>query len=353
VPTWTIQHCPVREQSDELLAEVYAASDPLYREAQPDDPRRPLAYEIAEIRSLPAPTDGVLLVARDAAGSIAGMATCWWEDLPGRDHILLVHVEVLPGSRRQGLGSLLLGHCADIARRRGLRLVLGRTRDKVLSGAAFCARFAAEQAMVDQENRLDLRAVDLALVDRWLAEGPLRAPGYRLEFVAGLTPPHLAEQVAAVANVMNTAPRENLDMGDTPITPALLHEYETAEAAAGIERWAYYAVEEATGQFVGLTDIHILAGIPDRVDVGASAVEPAHRGRSLGKWLKAAMTRRILAELPEVRWVITHNAGSNEAMLAINERLGFRTATVNTAWQLATDRLLALTGRSPSGGPAD
>jgi len=353
VPAREIQQLPVREQPDELLAAIYAARTQLHQEAEPDDPRRPLAEEIAEIRNLPLPVGGFVLVARDSAGSIAGIGTCWWEDLPGRDHILVADVAVLPGARGQGLGWLLLDRCAAIAQQRGLRLVIGRTRDNVPSGAAFCARLGAEQAMVGRENRLDLRAVDRALVDRWLAEGPLRAPGYRLEFVAGLTPPHLAEQAAEVANVMNTAPRENLDMGDTPITAALLREYEAADAAAGVEHWAYYAVQEATGRFVGVTDIHLRSGTPDRVQVGATAVDPAHRGRSLGKWLKAAMTRQILGERPEVRWVITHNAGSNDAMLAINDQLGFRTTAVHTAWQLATDRLCALTRENLARGPLD
>lgn len=353
MPAWTIQQWPAREQPDELLAEVYAASALLHQEAEPEDPRRPLADEIAEIRNLPAPVDGVALVARDAAGTIAGVATCWWEDLPGREHALFADVGVLPASRRQGLGRLLLHRCADVAQHRGLRLVIGQTRDNVPSGAAFCDRLGAELALVGQENRLDLSAVDRALVDRWLAEGRLRAPGYRLEFVAGLTPPRLTQQVADVVNVMNTAPRENLDIGDTPVTPALVREYECADAAAGVEQWAYYAVEEATGRFVGLTSIAIRPATPDRVHVRDTGVEPPHRGRGLGKWLKAAMTRQILAEMPEVRWVITHNAGSNDAMLAINEQLGFRTQAVHTTWQLATDRLRAVTRGDPPEGPAD
>jgi mycothiol synthase len=305
VSAWTFQQWPLREQPDEVLADVYAARAPLHQEATPDDPRRPLAAEIAYIRNLPAPEDGVLVLARDAAGVMTGLVACHWENLPGVDHVLWVDMAVLPGSRRQGLGRLLLDRCAAIAQQRGLRLVMGRTRDNVPSGAAFCARLRAEPALVGQENRLDLRAVDRALVARWLTEGPVRAPGYRLEFVAGTTPPHLAEQVAAVFNVMNTAPRENLDIGDMVVTPQLVREYENADQAAGRQRWAYYAVEEATGRFVGLTDINIRPNTPDRVEVGATAVDPAHRGRSLGKWLKAAMTRQILDQLPGVRWVIT------------------------------------------------
>ena len=217
----------------------------------------------------------------------------------------------------------MLDHAAAVAERRGLRLITGRTKDNVPSGAAFCAAMQAQQAMVADENRLDLRSVDQALIDRWLAVGPRRAPGYRLLFVAGPTPPELADEVAAVLNVMNTAPREGLDVGDTRITPELLRQNDDAASAVGAQRRACYAVEEKSGKFVGLSDITVRPDLPDRVWVGDTAVDPAHRGQGLGKWLKAAITRHILDVLPGVRWVITWNAGSNEPMLAINHAARF------------------------------
>ena len=347
MPTWTIEEWPVREQPDDLLAELYQAGADLHAEATPDDPRTPLVDEIAAIRHLPAAEDAVVLVARDAAGEIAGRSWCGWEQLAGLDHVLWTEIAVLPGSRRHGLGRLLLDCAVGVAERRGLRLIVGRTRDNVPAGAAFCRRFGPDQGMVGRENRLDLRSVDQDLVRRWIADGPVRAPGYRLEFVAGRTPPALAEQVAEVLNVMNTAPRENLDISDTQLTPALLAEYEDAAAGAGGDRWAYYAVDVSSGRFVGVTDISIRPGTPDRVQVGDTGVEPTHRGLGLGKWLKAAMTRKILDELPDVRWVITWNAGSNDAMLAINDQLGFRTAAVFVTWQIATDRLRAQLTAAP------
>jgi len=339
VPAWTFEEWPQREQPDALMAEVYAATAALHAESAPDDPRRPLAEEITAIRSQPAAEDGIVRVARDDDGAIAGYLDCGWEQLPGVDHVLAGEVAVLPGYRRRGLGRLLLDRAASVAEQRGLRLVIGRTRDNVPSGAEFCARFGAEPALVGQENRLDLRSVDVGLVARWIADGPVRAPGYRLEFVAGRTPDDLADRVAQVLNVMNTAPRENLDISDTPMTPDLLRETEGAALAAGEQQWAFYAVEESSGQFVGVTSITLRPGTPDRVRVGDTGVDPEHRGRALGKWLKAAITERILAELTGVRWVITWNAGSNDAMLGINTELGFRTAAVHTTWQIATDQL--------------
>lgn len=353
VARWAIEEWPLRDQTDALLAELYQFGEPLHWEATPEDPRTPLELEIAAIRHYPAPEDGVVLVARDAAGAIASVATCGWELLSGIDHALFVEIEVQPGRRRQGLGRLLLDRSIQVAEQRGLRLIIARTRDNVPSGAAFCRRFGADAAFVGEENRLDLRGIDASLVDRWIADGQARAPGYELVFVEGRTPPALAERVAQVLNVMNTAPREDLDIGDVQVTPELVREYEHAAEAKGDRHWAYYAAERASGQFVGLTEIKIRPALPDRVYVGDTGVAPAHRGQGLGKWLKAAITRRILDELPAVRWVITWNAGSNDAMLAINRQLGFRAVAVATTWQIATDRLRACLAAVPGTGPAN
>lgn len=341
VSAWTIEEWPLREQPDGLLAELHHARGPLHDEATPDDPRRPVADEIMAARSLPATEDGVRLVARGSRGAIAGYAWCGWEQLTGWDHVLSADVAVLPEQRRRGLGRLLLDRAASIAAGRGLRLVMGRSRENVPSGGAFAQRFGAEVALVSKENRQDLRSVNNDLVDRWAADGPVRAPGYRLLFVAGRTPPELTDRVAEVFNVMNTAPRDNLDVSDVPVTPELVRQYEDAIVAAGDRMWAYYAVEESSGRFVGLTNVTMRRGEPDRVHVGDTGVESAHRGHALGKWLKAEMTRRIVAELPDVRWVITSNAGSNDAMLGINSQLGFGTTAVFTTWQIPTDRLVA------------
>ena len=338
---WTIDEWPLREQPEGLLAELYAVRGELHAEATPDDPRMPLASEIASAWVLPAFEDGIVLVARDPGGAIRGYASCGWLYLPGWAHVLQTHIAVLPGERRHGLGRLLLDRAAAVAQRRGLRLVTGRTKDNVPAGAAFCAAMDARQAMVAEENRLDLRGVDRALVRQWLADGPRRAPQYRLLFVAGPTPPEMADEAVAVLNVMNTAPREDLDVGDTRFTAELLSQQDEATTAIGAERRAYYAVDEQSGRFVGLSDITVRPELPDRVWVGDTAVDPAHRGHGLGKWLKAAITRHILDDLPQVRWVITWNAGSNAPMLAINHELGFRPVAVYTTWQLSVDALHA------------
>jgi GNAT superfamily N-acetyltransferase len=74
---------------------------------------------------------------------------------------------------------------------------------------------------------------------------------------------------------------------------------------------------------------------------GGTAVDPTHRNKGLGRWLKAAMLQRLLDERPEVANVDTWNAGSNEPMLAINVALGFRPVKYYNARQIPVPDLLA------------
>jgi GNAT superfamily N-acetyltransferase len=61
---------------------------------------------------------------------------------------------------------------------------------------------------------------------------------------------------------------------------------------------------------------------------------PKHRGHGIGKWIKARMVERILAERPTARYVRTGNAYSNAAMLSINDRLGFKIIWSTVVWQI-------------------
>jgi len=64
-----------------------------------------------------------------------------------------------------------------------------------------------------------------------------------------------------------------------------------------------------------------------------TGVDPAHRDKGLGRWMKAAMLLRLLDEKPDVVKIDTGNAGSNAPMLGINHAMGFRLAKVSGNWQ--------------------
>jgi GNAT superfamily N-acetyltransferase len=112
----------------------------------------------------------------------------------------------------------------------------------------------------------------------------------------------------------------------------------------GDQRWTMYVRERASGEFAGFTEVMWNPNRPDLANQGATAVWPIYRNKGLGRWLKAAMLKKVLCDRPQVKRVRTGNADSNAEMLRINEELGFKPYQSQTFWQVETDKVLAYLG---------
>lgn len=187
-------------------------------------------------------------------------------------------------------------------------------------------------------NQLVLAELDPALLEQWQREGKQKAAGFTLGFWDGEYPEDHLDAIAELSDVMNTAPRENLDMEDTHMTPERLRQTEQAEAAVAMQRWTLYATETATGRLVGFTEVHWKPSSPQVINQGSTGLFPEFRGLGLGRRLKAGMLARIVRDRPGAKFVRTDNANSNAAMLAINHALGFKPYVSSCLWQLETNK---------------
>ena len=78
------------------------------------------------------------------------------------------------------------------------------------------------------------------------------------------------------------------------------------------------------GSGAGISELYSSRHRPSLAWQGDTGVARAHRGRGLGRWLKAANLANLRAEVPEVSVVQTWNATTNPWMLSINVAMGFR-----------------------------
>jgi hypothetical protein len=101
------------------------------------------------------------------------------------------------------------------------------------------------------------------------------------------------------------------------------------------------ARHKATGEWAGFHDVEYDPNQPTYVYVDSTGVRPEHRGAALGKWLKAAMTIRVLDERPAVTEIRTGNADSNDAMLGNNKEMGNRPLIGQTTWELPVETAAA------------
>lgn len=331
------------ELSDQELLAMYRVDRTLHEEASPGDPFREAGNYVAAQRIRHPESHRRVFLLRDGE-EIAGVGRAFWTLRDENRHLAKVHIGVLPEHRRRRLGTRLLAAAAGHARDDRRDLIHTWTGDRQVAGEAFCRAVGAKPGLVTHENRLLLADVDRSLLAAWIAGGE-SLPDYELTFVELPTPEHLLPAAAEIAQVMNTAPRDDLDSEDEMFSPENLASWEQEMLAGGHLGWRLYARHRPTGRLVGLTQIEWLEAEPRVLEQGDTGVLPEHRGHGLAKWLKAAMLEKVFAEIPVAEQVVTGNAYSNDAMLAINRALGFRPAGTWTVWQVETDAVLGYTSR--------
>ena len=300
------------------------------------DDDRPFEAWLVEERRLDLTLDMVRVAAeRTADDELVGYGRLEL-DRHANTHVGWAFIAVAEAHRRNGIGTQVLRHLVDVASGDGRRS-LGINADEGSSGERFVAGVGLTRRNTAHQNRLRIAEVDVAMLDEWIERASERAGGYRLRFWEGPTPDDVAEDFAVCHDVMNSAPRGDLDLVDERMTVDRLHTLEAGRAAVGTEWWTLVAVEEATGALAGFTQLSFPSGRPTVARQNDTGVDPAHRERGLGRWLKADMLRRVLATKPAIELVETWNAGSNAPMLAINHALGFRLAKVSGNWQADLD----------------
>ena len=314
-------------------------------ETLPDDPPTPLEETVAQMKNVP-PFVGIYAWAGWNPDKTEMVATGVVSILRMEEnqHLAQFDLSVDPQYRRQGLGREMLRQAVDAAQAENRRLLMTDTNERVPAGDAFMQRLGAERGMEMHTNQLVLADLDRALLDQWQAEGAARAAGFTLGFWDGAYPDDQIDAIAKLTDVMNTAPRENLDMEDMHFTPDQIRQQEKMMAAMGTQHWTIYAAEAATGRFAGFTELNWNPNRPEIVSQGGTGVFPEFRGLGLGRWLKAAMLARILTNRPEAKFVRTGNADSNAAMLGINHALGFAPYISRAVWQLEIGKAQAYLG---------
>ena len=344
-----------RLDSDEEIEERVAFGATMSREVFPDDPPPDPAQAIAAQRQAPERLRRWTFRARDGAGAMVGMGSCGIDpDHDDNPDVLSVSVYVDPENRGQGIATRLFAELVGVAAQEGRSRLLFNTFERVPAGVAAATAVGATAKLTEHVNHLPVEVIDRQVLEGWVAEAPGRAPGYELVAFDGPCPDEHLDGYIQQILVLNDAPRDDLDVNDFTMTPEQIREDERITAAAGVEVWTLLARHES-GTYAGIHNVSWNPTSPSVVWVGLTAVDPVHRGHALGKWLKAAMTLRILDERPDVDEIRTGNADSNDAMLGINHQMGYRPMMAVTAWELATDDartwLDARTAASGAGSP--
>jgi GNAT superfamily N-acetyltransferase len=234
--------------------------------------------------------------------------------------------------RRAGVGTTLLTHCAEQARQAGRTWLQSRVRDGS-PGAAFAAAAGASPGMADVNRVLSIDACLPARLASLRTSAEPHRSGYTLLSWVGPTPDEHLDQVVRMNNAMADAPRDpgveaNIWDGER------IRQSEQTSAEHGLLYRTVVARHDESGDLAALTEICTDEGTPDWGFQMMTVVLPDHRGHRLGLLVKVAMLDQLASQAPEVRRIVTDNAGSNQHMIAINDQLGFEASDTYRSWEL-------------------
>jgi GNAT superfamily N-acetyltransferase len=235
-----------------------------------------------------------------------------------------------PAWRRRGVATALVRAALPVLAADGVSSLLGWTPTE--AGAAFCAALGMTHRSDDRCSRLRVADVDARQQQRWIDDGAVSAPGYRLEGWVGVVGDEWIEPLAEALGAMVDEPLDEIDWRPQAFTPARVRERELSWDRMGYDTVTSLALApDGTG--AGASQILVSRLRPP---IGAQAdtgVVAQHRGHRLGRWLKAANLRRALEHQPALELLETYNAESNPYMLAINVDMGFRPHRVYGTYQ--------------------
>ncbi len=341
VMSWRIEPFQPETASQQELRALYDLDLEMHDEFWSEDPKPPFEMWENDLRDVPSWSRRLRWVAwsedRERAVGSGWLLMGFTES---NRHLAHWEVSVRQDSRRQGLGLQLLEPMVAAAETEGRSLMeSGAPTDT--PGTAFLEALGAERKIVERKSRMVLADVDREMLEDWVARAAERAGDYSLLAWDGPVPEEYLQRFVDLTMVMNTAPRDDLEREDWVHTPERQRENEQRFAAKGETWWTLVARHDATDQLVGYTEFFFPREHPEVAWQESTAVDPVHRGRGLGRWLKAVNCLRLLDERPEIRYVDTWNAFSNGPMLAINVAMGFEVVKSYSEYQIPTERLAA------------
>jgi RimJ/RimL family protein N-acetyltransferase len=277
-------------------------------------------------------------LARDGTGAPRGFYVL---TLPERENTHLAHLDPVVGLpyRRQGIGTVLVRHAAERAQEGG-RVTLTAEATLGSPGEAFSRALGARAGMPEASRVLHVRTIPDGHLAWLRARAQAAAAGYSLLSYAGRAPEEYIEQVAALNQDGEDAPRDaghEVQQWDA----ARLRAAEQRVAEQGVRHYSVAARDDRTGELVAITQLHVDPQTADWGHQELTVVARAHRGHRLGLLVKVAMLELLAGREPRLERVVTGNADSNEHMIAINAELGYRVLDHWLSWELAVADVLA------------
>jgi len=302
------------------------AAHPVDRHVDPPEPYRLFAMFLREGWD---GNPGETWVARDDDGTVVGYYRIEFPDLENLDQASgrpVVH----PAARRRGIGRALLRHLGTRAEARG-RTRFDSWTTAGTAGDAFAQQVGAKLDLEEVLRLQHLREIAPGTVTALRAEAERAAAGYSLVSWSGPTPEKYEGPLAGVINAFNDAPHgENFEPEEWT-ADRVRERTGQFERAGLLNSYSVAAIADETGEMTAYSGVITNPEYPQWAFQQLTAVVRDHRGHRLGLLVKTAMLELLAAEEPQLEYLLTGNAATNQYMIAVNEQLGYK--VVEPGWR--------------------
>jgi len=328
--TMELVEVDTRTAPEDLLVEMYHFYVPLFAEELPEDPPTPMERRIKDWRYGLETEATPRWILRDGSG-IVGAGVVFY-DLEQDLKNGYMRVNIRADRRREGLGRRLAKPMLD--RLESVDRIRVSTHVKEgWSIEDYLTRVGLKSSYRERRSRLVVTDVDREEMTLWIDRSAERASEYELISMQAPYPESFIEKWCTLQFLMNTAPMEDLVREDHVWTPTTWRDLEKTVSASEKDIDTLVAVHRPTGDWVGSTSIQTDRLDPAQAWQWETVVDPEHRNKGLGRWLKGSMLLSILNTHPRIVRIDTWNAGSNEPMLNINLAMGFKPILITNEYQ--------------------
>lgn len=324
-------------------AEVWGIS---LAHSKPGYQPHPASDRLASLRTPSDTTQRLLAICRQPTGRIVGAAYAAW-DTVGPNQDPWIDAQVMPAARNMGAGSALAQWALDVLPDQAKHVYAC----SYLAPSPDSARITSTDELSDTEpsvrlghslgftaaalevcSQLTLPLSDSTL-DAVTAPAQAMSQGYRvLSFVDGIDEQYI-EQTGVLKGLLDVeAPTGDLDWEADPVTPEAYQSY-----LNGLAESQQHCVESIAlcpqGNVVGQTQVVLSADTKSTMNIDSTLVHREHRGKGLGRLIKAANIQCLQKHFPDHHSLGTSSEVTNRHMLNLNDEFGFRSTVQEVVWK--------------------
>ena len=244
--------------------------------------------------------------------------------------------------RRLGLGTACLKLISNSATKSGYKLLRTRSSELCPASGDFLQEIGCRVIGTSHWNELLIKNLNQKAVEAWLDLPDSSSLKIKIDECCGAFPDDFIPKITNFYQVLYDAEPEKEGVKKEEIhfsSEEIREDDKLFFADKSKRRIVIYVSDASSEKLLGITSLIWVPSRPAKLSQYYTAVIPEARQMGIAKRLKAEMLTKILNELPEAEKIWSGNDDSNDAMLSINSRLGFKPHIASTGWEIKTDTL--------------